>query len=244
LAKDRERKYFVLATELYNLFPEIKVLKPQLKIDNFLETDGLEKETRSIDNYEEVVEMKVDGGIRHKLFKGKWDGRECVLKRFQFTNTRDIRAFRREVQMLIRLKHPNIAEIECFFLDEENQLGFIQLPFYDGGNLSEWQAKHKQPNFQICFIISEILKGIESIHAAGFIHCDLKPQNILMTQEGHPKIADLEISKDQIFGNQSTFIGGYNCIHFSSKSNFTFDISPNIDSFSFFFWDFLGSIFK
>jgi serine/threonine protein kinase len=184
LAKERECKYFVLATELYNLFPEIKVLRPQLKIDNFLETDGLEKETRSIDNYEELVELKVDAGVRHKLFKGKWDGHECVLKQFQFTNAQDIRAFRREIQALIRLKHTNMAEIECFFLDEMNQLGYIQLPFYDGGNLSEWRDKHKPPNFQIRFIIGEILKGIEFIHAAGFIHCDLKPQNILMTQEG------------------------------------------------------------
>jgi hypothetical protein len=206
LAKERECKYFVLATELYNLFPEIKVLRPQLKIDNFLETDGLEKETRSIDNYEELVELKVDAGVRHKLFKGKWDGHECVLKQTTPTHKTSERSGE-------KYRHwPNWSiltspKLNAFFLTKWISSDTSNSPFM---MVEIWVNGATNTNHQTSRSVSSLARFWRALSSSMLQDSFIAIWNLKTfwwLRKG-PKIADLEISKDRTFGNQSTFIGG------------------------------------
>ena len=212
LTKERDKKILNLALMSNGFFPEMKLMTSEIDLIQYLESDGLERKKTKGD-YEIIEKMKIEGGIRHNLFKAKWDEKDCVLKEFLLNDENGLKSFRKEVQSLGKLKHPNIVEIECYFIEEGEILrGYIQMPFYEGGNLKEWINNKKPSEIQIQRILTQILRGIEFIHSKEIIHCDLKPQNILMTKDGIPKITDLEISKDKeilrLTSTQSTLIGG------------------------------------
>lgn len=67
------------------------------------------------------------------------------------------------------------------------------LEFVNGGCLTNFIEKHYPsiPEAVIAYILGEILKGLKCIHAYNRIHRDMKSDNILMTQKGEIKIADL-----------------------------------------------------
>ena len=212
LTKEREKKIVNLTLMTNKYLPEMKLMTCEIDFIQYLESDGLERK-RTKGDYESVEEMKIEGNVRHNLLKAKWDGKECVLKEFLLKDENGMKSFRKEIQSLGKLKHPNIVEIECFFIEEgEIFRGYIEMPFYEGGNLKEWIKNKKPSELQIQRILSQILKGIEFIHSKDIIHCDLKPQNILMTKDGNPKITDFEISKEKkilsLTLTQSTLIGG------------------------------------
>ena len=214
ITKKREEKVIILASMANESLPELKLKCDEIDLVQYLESDGLERK-RTRGDYENVEEMKMEGGdlSRHKLFKAKWENEDCVLKEFSLDNTNDMKSFRKEIKNLSELKHPNIVEIECYFIEEGESLrGYIHMPFYEGGHLNVWIKNKKPSELQLQRILTQIAKGIEFIHSKDIIHCDLKPQNILITSDGNPKIGDLEISKDRerqaMTMAKSTFIGG------------------------------------
>jgi eukaryotic-like serine/threonine-protein kinase len=108
------------------------------------------------------------------------------------------RRFEREAESASRLAHPNIIAITDFGRTAEGAL-FLAMEFLAGESLSSLIAQGPMPRERALHIIRQILRGLDHAHAAGVVHRDLKPDNIMLVErEGQAdvvKILDFGIAK-------------------------------------------------
>jgi serine/threonine protein kinase len=165
-----------------SFFPEIiKLLTANIQL-----TTG---NNRKLSEYE-VLEKWGPGKV---VVKAKFEGKLCAIKKYTVSDSESRKKFERESQILRKLKHPLIIHIDSIF-NEGNDY-FVQMPFYPM-NLGEWFEKKKPNFFELKNILNKILHAISYVHREGIIHCDIKPSNILMTEDGEPVLADFDVSRD------------------------------------------------
>jgi serine/threonine-protein kinase len=106
------------------------------------------------------------------------------------------RSFLKELAVLVRLNHPNVASFHG--IEYIRQGRYIVMDYCAGGTLRQlMDAKVDLSLVQKLTLVQGILQGLEHIHQLHIIHCDLKPDNILLDvshQGWHAKIADFGIS--------------------------------------------------
>ena len=102
--------------------------------------------------------------------------------------------FHREVQICQKLIHPNIVALHDW--GREGELIFLALELVEGGSLEDQLEKGIEFE-EALRIFDEVLAGMEFAHSQGVTHRDLKPDNILMTGGGKPKVADFGLAKLQ-----------------------------------------------
>ncbi len=100
--------------------------------------------------------------------------------------------FRREAMVLSRLSHPGIATIFDFDAHEGND--YIVMEFVPGGTLEARIAQGALACDEVMGTGAMIAEALDSAHRAGFVHRDLKPGNIVLSADGHPKILDFGIA--------------------------------------------------
>jgi MFS family permease len=115
-------------------------------------------------------------------------GRAVVLKRL--AGLGDLApAFAAEVHALRQVQHPRVLR-----LHEAVQAGhevFLLLEYAPGGSLEERLAREGPlPPAEAVRLTGEVLEGLAAVHEAGLVHGDLKPANVLLTSQGHAKVAD------------------------------------------------------
>ncbi|WP_435602699.1 caspase, EACC1-associated type [Streptomyces sp. bgisy130] len=99
---------------------------------------------------------------------------------------------RNEASAIARLNHPSIAAV--YDLWEDSGVGCIVMEYLTGWTL-DGLSKHVTPTaLESVAITYEILNALEYSHAAGVIHCDVKPQNVMITKEGRLKILDFGLA--------------------------------------------------
>lgn len=104
--------------------------------------------------------------------------------------------FLREAGILARLKHPNILE----FIEAREAEGtfFIAMEFAGGGNVQgHLDRLGKFPLGDALHIIVAAANALQHAHQQGMIHRDMKPENLLLTDDGTVKLADLGLAKSQ-----------------------------------------------
>jgi len=104
--------------------------------------------------------------------------------------------FVNEAQAAGRLHHPGIVSV--FDVGEETQTGepYIVLEYVPGEALNKVIAREKKLPLQRALqIAEEVADALDYAHEQGVTHRDIKPGNILITESGHPKIADFGIAK-------------------------------------------------
>jgi serine/threonine protein kinase len=123
-------------------------------------------------------------------------------------DSKSIKVFLNEIKTLAELEHPNIAR----FLDigtSEKGKPFFVMEYVDGLSVTEHCNKNKLSVKERLEFFREILNAINYSHSKGFIHCDIKPNNIIVDSKGTPKVIDFGIaSKYGSFmsgKNQTTF---------------------------------------
>ena len=135
---------------------------------------------------------------RHTLRYGEIDGRPVVLKEYAIDpNTR--RSCYKEAVLLMRLRHPSVMPIEAVFCDvTDSHAGVhLQMPYYKNGTLRDWWDSTSTPSpLAIAVLVQALLAAIAHLHAHGVIHCDIKPENILIDDAGRPRLADFDVSMD------------------------------------------------
>jgi serine/threonine protein kinase len=94
--------------------------------------------------------------------------------------------FAREAQAAARLSHPNIVQV--FDIGEEAGLPFIVMEYVEGETLGDTLARERQvaPD-RVVEIARECCTGLACAHAAGLVHRDIKPQNLLVTGGGRSR---------------------------------------------------------
>jgi len=152
-----------------------------------------------LDNYRIVESLGVGGmGLVFKAIHVKLD-KVFALKIIApglTMNESFISRFQTEAKALAKLEDPNIVRIYDLRADQDQW--FIVMEFVEGINLLQMIKKEVAiPWRKALPILKQILTGIGHAHAAGIIHRDIKPNNVLISADQVVKIADFGLAKDQ-----------------------------------------------
>ena len=105
-----------------------------------------------------------------------------------------IERFHREAKAAAKLSHPNIVSIYDVGVDNDDH--YIVMEYVPGNTLKDKirdEGALKIPD--VIKIAKDIASGLAHAHLNNLVHCDIKPHNILMTADGHAKIADFGIAR-------------------------------------------------
>ncbi len=101
--------------------------------------------------------------------------------------------FRHEAQVVGRLAHPGIVQIYDY--GENDELAYIVMELVNGKTLAEHLAQHANYDLrEVGEIIGQVLEALGHAHAAGVVHRDMKPANIMINKDGGIKISDFGIA--------------------------------------------------
>lgn len=104
--------------------------------------------------------------------------------------------FLNEAQAAGRLHHPGIVSVFDVGEDEESGDPYIVLEYVAGEALNRVLAReHKLPLGRALELAEEVARALDYAHGQGVTHRDIKPGNILITEDGHAKIGDFGIAK-------------------------------------------------
>ena len=109
------------------------------------------------------------------------------------TNKNRMRRFEQEAQAAAALNHPNIATI--YEIAEHEGAHFIAMEFIDGVTLRKKMRQEQTDLRRFLRYLQYVAEGLAKAHAAGIVHRDVKPDNIMITRDGHVKILDFGLAK-------------------------------------------------
>ncbi len=107
--------------------------------------------------------------------------------------------FLREARMVASLEHPNILPVYDF--GEDNGVPFLVMPYLSGGSLRERLRAGAVPLALASAWITQLADALDAAHAAGVLHRDVKPANVLVDRNDRLFLADFGIAK--MLENQS-----------------------------------------
>lgn len=102
--------------------------------------------------------------------------------------------FKNEVRLARRVTHKNVARM--FDIGEHAGEKFLTMEFVDGESLSAVLEREKRLSLQrIVETMSAVCAGLDAAHAAGVIHRDLKPDNVMLAKDGRVLVTDFGIAR-------------------------------------------------
>jgi serine/threonine protein kinase len=99
-----------------------------------------------------------------------------------------LQRFITEAQTLARFKHRNIVRVLRFF--EAHGTAYMVMEYEDGDNLADYLNDRSLTKEELLAIVLPLLDGLTQIHAEGFLHRDIKPNNIFIRHDGSPVLLD------------------------------------------------------
>jgi formylglycine-generating enzyme required for sulfatase activity len=107
-------------------------------------------------------------------------------------------SFLREARILAKFaEHPNIVTVKDFF--EANGTAYLVMQYEEGQTLEQWLEKNTSPTQeQLLHIFIPVLDGLRAVHAANYLHRDIKPGNIYIRSDGRPFILDFGSTREVI----------------------------------------------
>ncbi|MGQ0536815.1 MAG: serine/threonine-protein kinase [Methanobacteriota archaeon] len=146
--------------------------------------------------YERLRLLGEGGGGRTWLARDRVRDRLVVLKEplgpWQ-TDEAVREAILREARLAARVRHPNIVRVEE--VAEHDGLPVLVMEHVEGGSLGDvLRARGRLPTGEAVPLLLDVLRGLHAVHAAGIVHRDVKPSNILVDLSGRAKLADFGIA--------------------------------------------------
>ena len=106
--------------------------------------------------------------------------------------------FLMEARTLAKFSHPHIVRVNRYF--EANSTGYMVMDYEKGEPLNQL-LRREQPNEpRLKEILMPLLDGLQAVHAAGFLHRDIKPGNIFLRDNGSPVLIDFGAARQAIGG--------------------------------------------
>ncbi|MCB1582310.1 MAG: serine/threonine protein kinase [Xanthomonadales bacterium] len=107
-----------------------------------------------------------------------------------------IARFKHEGQLLARLQHPNIAQVLDVGEFKTNQgiMPYLVLEYIEGINIDEYVQQKQLGTQQVVHLFQSVLAAVQFAHQKQVIHRDIKPDNIIVDEQGIPKLLDFGIA--------------------------------------------------
>ncbi|MCV7349728.1 serine/threonine protein kinase [Mycobacterium parmense] len=124
------------------------------------------------------LDTRLDRPVAVKVMDSRYAGDSQFLTRFQ-----------REARTVARLKDPGLVAVYDQGLDARHP--FLVMELVEGGTLRELLAERgPMPPHAAAAVLRPVLGGLAAAHRAGLVHRDVKPENVLISDDGDVKIAD------------------------------------------------------
>ena len=143
-----------------------------------------------------TIKKRIGVGARSTIYLAThdFDGTEVALKRVIMNRPEDARIFEQvsaEFKIAQRINHPYIRK--CYELKKLRHMlitkeMILVMEYFDGQSLEEGPALSL---LDVMLVFRMVATGLNAMHQAGLVHCDIKPNNILLSKAGSIKIIDL-----------------------------------------------------
>ena len=152
---------------------------------------------KRINDRYKILELIGGGGMSNVyLAQDMILNREVAIKilRYDFSNEENLhRRFQREVLSATSLAHPNIVSV--YDVGDDGEMHYIVMEYIKGKTLKQYiQEFSPLSPARSTHIMKQLTSAISHAHDNGIIHRDIKPQNILVDQDGNVKITDFGIA--------------------------------------------------
>ena len=167
-----------------------------------------------------AIDIMEDKIVAVKILKNEFAGNEEFLRRF-----------RNESKAIAVLSHPNIVKIyDVGFTDK---IQYIVMEFIDGITLKEFIEQQGVLKWKdaVHFTI-QILRALQHAHDRGIVHRDIKPQNIMLFQDGTIKVMDFGIARFAREDGKTLSDKTIGSVHYLSPEQARGDITDVITSYS------------
>jgi tetratricopeptide (TPR) repeat protein len=99
----------------------------------------------------------------------------------------------REAQAMARISHPNVLAVHDVGMHRDQI--FVAMEMVEGGTLTEWIEKTPRKLDQIIPVFVQAGRGLAAAHAAGLVHRDFKPENVLVGTDGRVRVTDFGLAR-------------------------------------------------
>jgi eukaryotic-like serine/threonine-protein kinase len=123
-------------------------------------------------------------------------GREVAIKELILSPAADPTAlmrFLQEARVMARTSHPNLVQVHD--LEQIGDANYIVLEFVRGKSLRDLVNEGPIPLPQIFAVMHGVLQALDYAHRHAIVHRDMKPENVLLSDEGNVKVADFGIAR-------------------------------------------------
>jgi hypothetical protein len=123
-------------------------------------------------------------------------GREVAIKELILSPAADPTAlmrFLQEAQVMARTSHPNLVQVHD--LEQIGDANYIVLEFVRGRSLRDMVNQGPVPLPQTFAVMHGVLQALDYAHRHAIVHRDMKPENVLLSDEGNVKVADFGIAR-------------------------------------------------
>ncbi len=151
---------------------------------------------RTFGDYEVLSEIARGGmGVVYRARQTKLNRVVAVkmILQGQLASRDDIQRFYSEAEAAARLEHPGIVPI--FEVGEIDDQHYFSMGFVDGESLADRARRGPLPPKEAAELLRDVADAIDYAHRQGIVHRDLKPGNILLTQDGQPRVTDFGLAK-------------------------------------------------
>ncbi len=122
-------------------------------------------------------------------------GREVALKRLRLRSGAKTDGARmlREAKAMALLSHPNVVSI--YDVDIDHGTLFIAMEYVRGHTLKTWVAKSGAGWREVLAMFVQAGRGLAAAHAQGIVHRDFKPGNVMVGEDGRPRVMDFGLAR-------------------------------------------------
>ncbi|MGB0714498.1 MAG: protein kinase domain-containing protein [Phycisphaerae bacterium] len=159
-----------------------------------------------------VIESEIDRGGQGVVYRARQDRTNRivaikVLLDQKTANRKWRQRFIREIELAAQLDHPSIVSILHSGFTKDDQLFYV-MDFINGKAIDEHVRTTGYNLRQTLALFSRVCTAVQFAHLNGVIHRDLKPQNILVDEAGHPRVLDFGLAKSLDVSNDHRITTG------------------------------------